>query len=524
MFEKRRCHFTHIFELFVRYIYAIIVITFSIAFSIAGNITSDKELVNDVKEASGIVMSADSLAVLAVVGVLLLLSLIMLLYCAFKWRYTFVSAEENTLIYESGKFIKKRVAIPFEKINTIDMGRNIFERLVGTCRLKIDTGAYSQRQEKNNAEMNLVFSLKEAEEIRSFILSRAELDSRAEDIEIGKTTVAAREPEWVIKAGIGDFVLYGLTSSSVWKLFWIIIAGIFFVAEIAQGFLDEALNLVMPYVEWATDMISRTSIILTLLGMLIFFLITALISDVWTVIWAAIRFYEFRVAREGRNVIVRYGLITVKNYTLQVRNIHALIIKQNVFQQMLGRCSVEAVCMGFGDEKTETALLLPIIKTSDLNKLLAVILPEYVTEMNAHPKNKVGIYFHVVKPIIIWGAILAGCCVACSYISGVSTLVNALALVLFAAVIVSGVLSYKNTMLDWNDNVVSVQNGGFKKVAYRIRSDAVQEVQIKTNVIKKQFGIGSYYVHFHGPRMNNTSISKNISNQFFTELARSVED
>ena len=36
MFEKRRCHFTHIFELFVRYIYAIIVITFSIAFSIAG--------------------------------------------------------------------------------------------------------------------------------------------------------------------------------------------------------------------------------------------------------------------------------------------------------------------------------------------------------------------------------------------------------------------------------------------------------------------------------------------------------
>ena len=489
MFEKRRCHFTHIFELFVRYIYAIIVITFSIAFSIAGNITSDKELVNDVKEASGIVMSADSLAVLAVVGVLLLLSLIMLLYCAFKWRYTFVSAEENTLIYESGKFIKKRVAIPFEKINTIDMGRNIFERLVGTCRLKIDTGAYSQRQEKNNAEMNLVFSLKEAEEIRSFILSRAELDSRAEDIEIGKTTVAAREPEWVIKAGIGDFVLYGLTSSSVWKLFWIIIAGIFFVAEIAQGFLDEALNLVMPYVEWATDMISRTSIILTLLGMLIFFLITALISDVWTVIWAAIRFYEFRVAREGRNVIVRYGLITVKNYTLQVRNIHALIIK-----------------------------------TSDLNKLLAVILPEYVTEMNAHPKNKVGIYFHVVKPIIIWGVILAGCCVACSYISGVSTLVNALALVLFATVIVSGVLSYKNTMLDWNDNVVSVQNGGFKKVAYRIRSDAVQEVQIKTNVIKKQFGIGSYYVHFHGPRMNNTSISKNISNQFFTELARSVED
>ena len=223
-------------------------------------------------------------------------------------------------------------------------------------------------------------------------------------------------------------------------------------------------------------------------------------------------------------MIVRYGLITVKNYTLQVRNIHALIIKQNVFQQMLGRCSVEAVCMGFGDEKDETALLLPIIKTSNLNKLLGVILPEYVTEMNAHPKNRVGIYYHIVKPIIIWGAILAGGCVACSYISGVSALVNALAAVLFAAVIVSGVLSYKNTMLDWNDNVVSVQRGGFKKVAYRIRTDAVQEVQIKANIIKKQFGIGSYYVHFHGPTMNNTSVSGNISDKYFSELASAVED
>ena len=524
MFEKRRCHFTHIFELFARYIYVIIVTSVTFAFSIVGNLSSDEDFLADIKNASGIVMSSDSLIILAVIGLLLLMSLLMLLYCAFKWRYTFVSAEENTLIYESGKFIKKRVAIPFEKINTIDMGRNIFEQMVGTCRLKVDTGAYSNTQEKNNAEMNLVFSLAEADEIRSFILNRAELDSRTEDAETGRTTVADKEPEWVIRARMGDFVLYGLTSSSVWKLFWILVAGIFFVVEIAQGFVDQAIEAVLPYAEQAAGILSQINIVIILFGMLIFYLISALISDIYTVIWAAIRFADFRVAREGRNVIVRYGLFTVKNYTLQVRNIHALIIKQNVFQQMLGRCSVEAVCMGFGDEKNETALLLPIIKTDNLNQLLSVILPEYVTEMNVRPKNRAGIYYHIIKPAVIWGAILAGTCVACTYFTTFSMLVNALAIVLFAAVIVRGILSYKNTMLDWNDNVVSVQSGGFKKVAYRIRTDAVQEVQIKTNVIKKQFGIGSYYVHFHGPRLNNTSISGNISDKYFTDLAAAVED
>ena len=524
MFEKRRCHFTHIFELFARYIYVIVVTSVTFAFSLAGNISSDSELVDDVKNASGMVTSASGMMILIVIGALLLMSVIMLAFCAFKWYYTFVSAEENTLIYESGKFIKKRVAIPFEKINTLDMGRNLFERMVGTCRLKVDTGAYSQNQEKNNAEMNLVFSLKEAEEIRSFILRRAELDSRAEDAETGRITVAAKEPDWVIRAGIGDFVLYGLTSSSVWKLFWIVVAGIFFVAEIAQGFLDQAFDAAMPYIEKAVGIISGTNVVLVLLGMVIFFLLSALISDVWTVIWAAIRFADFRVAREGRNVIVRYGLITVKNYTLQVRNIHALIIRQNVFQQMLGRCSVEAVCMGFGDEKTETALLLPIIKTGDLNKLLSVILPEYVTEMNVRPRTKAGIYYHIIKPVVIWGVLLGSACAVCYCYTSVFALVGALAIVLFISAVVSGILSYKNTAVDWNDKVVSVQNGGFKKTAYRIRTDAVQEVQLKANVIKKAFGVGSYYVHFHGPKLNNTSVSGNISDQYFAELAKTVED
>ena len=524
MFEKRRCHFTYIFEMFAGLIYLIIAASVTFAFSIAGNLASDEDFLEDVKGASGLVTSADSFVILAVIGVLLLMSLLMLLLCVFRWRYTFVSAEENTLVYETGKFIKKRVAIPFEKINTIDMGRNIFERMVGTCRLKVDTGAYSNTQEKNHAEMDLVFSLAEAEEIRRFILNRAELDSRAEEAENGRAAVSSKEPDWVIRAGMGDFVLYGLTSSSVWKLFWILVAGVFFAVEIAQGFVDQALETVMPYVEQVTDLISRTNTALVILGMIIFFLISALISDIYTVIWAAIRFADFRVAREGRNVIVRYGLLTVKNYTLQVRNIHALIIRQNVFQQMLGRCSVEAVCMGFGDEKTETALLLPIIKTDNLNNLLGIILPEYVTEMNLRPRNKAGIYYHIVKPSIIWGAIFVGICVACAALTQVSVLINAVAAVLFAAVIANGILSYKNTTLDWNSNVVSVQSGGLKKIAYRIRTDAVQEVQIRTNVIKKHFGIGSYYVHYHGPNLNNTSSSGNISDKYFDGLANAVED
>lgn len=524
MFERRRCHFTHIFELFAQYIYLLVVITVSVCISMGGQLASDEEFISDVNEIAGSIISTGSIMIIITVLAVLVLAGLLLLYCAFKWRYTYISAQDNTLIYESGKFIKKRVAIPFEKINTIDMGRNIFERIVGTCRLKVDTGAYSGNEEKKQAEMNLVFKLAEADEIRSYILNRAEADANAEAVEMGKETIQRKEPDWAIRAGMTDFMLYGLTSSSVWRLFWIAILGVCFIAELSTSFVEYIVDMIMPFAQAAMETAARYNIISIIIFALIIAFVIALISNIGTVVWAAVRFYGFRVAREGRNVIVRYGLLTEKNYTLQVRNIHAVIIKQNMFQQLLGRCSVEAVCMGFGDEQNETALLFPIIKKSKLNELLDVILPEYVTEMHARPKKKTGFVFHAITPAIFWGVLGVIAYVVCSLIMDSALFVGVIAVFVVLLILVNGILSYRNTTLDWNEKVVSVQSGGLAKTTYRIRTDAVQEVQIKAGLIRRALGMGTYYVHYHGPTLSNTCAASNISDEFFPELANAVED
>lgn len=520
MFERRRCHFTHIFELFAKYIYICVIIAVTLIVNVIGDIMTDEP------EAAELADEAVSggLAVGIAILIILAAAVILLLYCTFKWRHTYVSAQDNTLIYESGKFIKERVAIPFDKINTIDMGRNIFERMVGTCRLKVDTGAYSTLENENQAEMNLVFKLEEADEIRAFILNRAADDANSEAAKNGREVIASKEPDWVIRAGMSDFILYGLTSSSVWRLFWLIVLGVCFVAELSSNFVEYIVDMIMPFAEAAMETAAHYSIISIIIFALVIALGVALISNIGTVVWAAVRFYGFRVAREGRNIIVRYGLLTEKNYTLQVRNIHAVIVNQNMFQQALGRCSVNAVCMGFGDEQNETALLFPIIKKDKLNEMLSVILPEYVTEMHIRPKKKIGFVFHAVTPAIFWGVIGAVTCLVCSTIMDSIIFIAVIALFIVLLRFVSGILSYRNTTLDWNDKVVSVQSGGIKKTTYRIRTDAVQEVQIQTGPVKRLFGIGTYYVHYHGPTFNNTSLADKISDEYFTELANTVED
>ena len=168
--------------------------------------------------------------------------------------------------------------------------------------------------------------------------------------------------------------------------------------------------------------------------------------------------------------------------------------------------------------------MLPIIKQSKLNALLGVILPEYVTEMNIRPRKRAGLLFHAVLPVAIWAAVCAGICAVCAWLEIPKTLPVALSVVAVAVRLLSGVLAYRNTSLDWNERVVSVQCGGLMKRVYRIRTDAVQEVQVNTDLIKRLFGIGTYYVHYHGPTFNNTSIAPHLSDAFFAELADTVED
>lgn len=517
MFEKRRCHYTYIFELFFKYVAAIVAMAVTFCLSAAGDMATDEALRHDM---SGLPPGKILLMALAA---LVVFSGISLLYCTFKWRHTYVSVQEDALNYESGKFIRKRVTIPFEKINTIDMGRNVFEKLVGTCRLKIDTGAYSNRQDKTQPEMNLVFDLSEAYNIRRYILNRSELYDNAA-IMAPDSRRALGEPDWAIRAGAGDFILYGLTSSSVWKLFCLPVLGVCVLAEISTAVLGRAAEAAMPFLTRLLDEVNRLGAWKALAGMLAAYLALSLVSNLFTVLWAAVRFFDFRVSRQGRNVIVRYGLFTEKNYTLQVRNIHALIVKQNLFQQMIGRCSVEAVCMGFGDEQTETALLFPIIRKKELNKILGVVLPEYVTEMHTRKRRSAGLLFHVVNPTLMSAAVCWGIDVIGTRLTDSMLPVKLVCAIMVVLVFVRGLLSYFTTTLDWNDRVVSVQSGGLRRILYRIRTDAVQEVQVKTNPVKDMFGIGTYLVHYHGPRLNNTSVSDNISSGYFAELAETLED
>lgn len=499
MIQRQHCHPTLIVERAVRY-FGIILLAVLV------------NLIQAVSEASELWIPGAAAAACA---------LLILALCWLSWSKTYISLTETTLTYESGIITKKRVEIPFSKINTIDMGRNLFERIVGTCRLKIDTGAMSADADESS-ETDLVFSLADAERLRSFILSRSAADEDELRRE-GKSPLEQREPSWAIRAGMGDFFLYGLTSSSVWRLFWLGLLGLSFIGELSSGVIEKAAQSVFPVLMQVWETATAHGIIVLILLILACAAAVALAANIISVLWAAVRFYNFRVAREGDNIIVRYGLISLKHYTLPVRNIHAVVVRRNTMQQLLGRCSAEVVSVGYGDEQNETALLFPIIKTDRLAWLIDTLLPEYSGSPELHRASRRAVRYMIVWPLIFYTLFSAAAIFACSFIMDSIIAVSAALAAGFVVLLVTRLLAYRHCAMGWNDKSLVMQSGGLHMQTHHIRMDAVQSVRSSGGFFKRRRGVRKYTAIIHAPVLRQTVVCKWLDHGYLREICEVIE-
>ncbi len=110
--------------------------------------------------------------ILIIAGLVAAAFVLAVIYQALAWRVTWLKVEDEQLVISSGLIWKKKKTIPYDKINTIDLERNIFQRVFGTCRIKVDTGAVTGGNKKE-AEVNLVFKMETAQSVRGHLLHLA---------------------------------------------------------------------------------------------------------------------------------------------------------------------------------------------------------------------------------------------------------------------------------------------------------------------------------------------------------------
>ena len=305
---------------------------------------------------------------------------IMFLFIGYRyliWSKTWISIQDDSLVYEKNTFTKKVNTIGIQSISNINMEQNILERILGTCKVKLDTNSLTTA---NQNDLAIVLKKSHALELKQYLLSIVSETSKDEPFEIRDT----EEMGYDFVASVTDVVKHSLFMLSPFTCIALVFsAGFVFLqfsdalhaTQESKGFLSVLVNILV-----------------------ILFILYSTLSGALKGFFG---YYGFRAKRQENKIILSYGFFKKINYEIPVDKINAVEIVQPLFCRIFKRYCVELVNVGLTDEgNSSKAHLILACKLEDLEKQLSILLPEIstdlITKVQRQPKRVVFYYFYAV--------------------------------------------------------------------------------------------------------------------------------
>lgn len=158
----------------------------------------------------------DTLVVLGGVGLLLLVSIVLFISLLY-WLKTFFYIEGQNFIFERKTMFKKYSKLPIANIATVNIQRSVFERLVGTSKVKLDLNS---SHTANRTDFSFVLRQDDAQALRSALYAlkaaQSQVANTAVATETGTAEVAPGMP--VISFSNIEVIRHKLLSLSLWQV------------------------------------------------------------------------------------------------------------------------------------------------------------------------------------------------------------------------------------------------------------------------------------------------------------------
>lgn len=470
---RMRCHFSSIFESLWQF-WAIIAVT------LFNQIDTIIELVQDMKS-SGI---RQALAEGGIWGlaVILAVTAAVLLFQFLRWRKTWVTLDGNLIIIERNTLNRIHNTIAVENLSAVNVERNLFERIVGTARIKMDTNSMTTA---DKTDVSLVFREDKAIAFRQAVISRmnqakgaAAEENLAEDIRPDVVPESIAESGNVFSYGAWDMAKHSFYSMSIINL--LIVMG---------GIASSVWYRTSEYYEPGAILEHAGAVIPVLL---------VFVSAAWGLIKKYIIYYNFRVYRDGDDLHLRYGLLKLKSYTVPVDKISALQIKQPTLSRIFRKYQARIVTVGVGDESSELSNLTMAVSKKELLHQLGVLIPEFMGEgilEGVRSEDRRGIKVRAVKSVKWILMIAAGAVVTGLWTDITAWIIACCAAGLLGFIILLYGLSHISAGWKKGEQALVLMEGCFAKNWTVCRYDKVQMLSLVAHPAARYMGIKRGSVH-----------------------------
>lgn len=395
------------------------------------------------------------------------------------WSKTYISIDDNSIVIEKNTWNVKKNTIGIQNISNVNMEQTLFEMLLGTCKLKLDTNSLSTADE---TDVNILLKKADAEQLQKYItefLQQNVIDTeQTAGAEVSAQKNSEVGTEFGVEATVGDIMVHGFLSINIVSIV-ILIFSILGIIEMVMAVLEDSSFL---------ENISDTLFVVGVVGMVLLIFISSAIN----VAKGFIRYYNFKIRRNENKLYIQYGLLKKINYTIPVDKINALRLKQSMFARFTGRYMAEIINIGMGDDEAEEqSFFLPYSKKRKLQKEIEKLLPEF-SEMIRVPVSK-----QLKKTWIAWlvpytayfMALVVGWFVAAEFFAEYLKWILSAMEVVTAFVVLMSVLKFFTAGCTVSDKCIILANGYFQRRISYISYDKIQYVRLNQNPLAKICGI-----------------------------------
>ena len=306
------------------------------------------------------------------------------------WRFSYRITPKQVVI-QSGVLNRKNRSIPIERVQNIQIERNLVARLFGIAKVKLET-AGSTSTEGSLEYVHQDEAQKIRQVVRSFQRGSQETEAAA-----SADAEDAADTETLL-----DMPLQRVLLSGAFRFSLLYLAVIFTVLELfnPEALVERVLRA-QGRVGWVSEIIFSHPA-LAILTTVVAAVFLGWVSGIGVHV---ARYYDFRLWLDGDKLRKRHGLFTVTEGTVPLDKVQALILRTNPFMRAFGWYELKVQTVGLDVEEQGHRVIAPFAGAERILELARRVRSVELPESFAHV-SRLTIRRRFIRYTAVWSALL----------------------------------------------------------------------------------------------------------------------
>ena len=279
-----------------------------------------------------------------------------------RWYFSNFSIDKSGISSYSGVIVRATTYIPYKNISSVTAEYKFYLRPFRAVSVSINTNAGFF----GSVDMSVLMSYDDWREAQK----KLNFPASSENVKY------IYKPRWF------ETVFFSLVFSNT-------ISGVIYVVT----FLLQTNNMVIKIIEkYFTDTVNQVTakyakgipplivgiVILIVAGWLLSFIINVL------------RYSGFIIRKDNNNLHIRTGVLTRRKHNIRLEKVNYVDLSQSLLTKLCSVVSLNVSCSGYGADKNEIPVFVPVMTRSQVQNTLKILLPDFSafrsTDCESRPK------------------------------------------------------------------------------------------------------------------------------------------